>query len=179
MSAATLDVRRDTYAEHGDGRGAFPPFVGTGLIGHALYLGQSTMFNVARPTRLGVALELGTASASQLPFLAGLLASLSWWVRRSGQAARLPATAALGAALRGTAHTAGNANATLTGVGAAFLDELAPGDTLAIPGVGLRRVTGVISGAVSVDAAVTLPGPPGVVLSRVIGRTLSGHGLNG
>ena len=72
-----------------------PPFVGAGLIGHALYLGQSTMFNVARPTSLGVALELGAAPASQLPFLAGLLVSLSWWVRRSGQAARLPATAAL------------------------------------------------------------------------------------
>ena len=75
--------------------------------------------------------------------------------------------------VQGTAHTAGIAATTLTGVGSSFTHDVRAGDTLVLPGVGTRQVTAIASDtALTVDAPVTIPGPPGVTLSRQLSLRL-------
>ena len=77
--------------------------------------------------------------------------------------------------LTGTAHTAGAASSVLTGVGTAFTRELRPGDVVFGPGVGARTVTAVGSDtSLALDGEVTVPGPPGVPLTRRLPRRLRG-----
>jgi hypothetical protein len=77
--------------------------------------------------------------------------------------------------LTGTAHTAGAASSTLTGVGTAFTRELRPGDVVFGPGVAARTVRAVASDtSLSLDGEVTVAGPPGVPLTRRLPRQLRG-----
>ena len=77
--------------------------------------------------------------------------------------------------LAGTVHTAGAASSTLSGVGTAFTRELRPGDVVFGPGVGIRTVTAVPSDiSLDIDGEVTVPGPPGVSLTRKLPRQLRG-----
>lgn len=77
--------------------------------------------------------------------------------------------------LNGLIHTGGASSTTLTGWGTVFTQQLLPGDTISIPGVGARVVTAIASDtSLTMDLAVTIPGPPGVVADRVQLPTLRG-----
>jgi hypothetical protein len=77
--------------------------------------------------------------------------------------------------LAGTVHTAGAASTTLAGVGTRFTQELLPGEMLGLPDQPVRRVKEISSDtSLTLDAAVLIPGPPGVAAVRLDPPSLRG-----
>jgi hypothetical protein len=82
-------------------------------------------------------------------------------------------------ALTGTVHTAGATTTGLAGLGTRFLEELIPGDELALASLGTRAVQAIASdGTLTLDAPVTVASP-GVAATRLDRIPLSGTAHTG